>query len=268
MDRKFICDECSNIYSSRQSRWRHKKNDHAKSVPYRSYTLQRPTVKGGNLETLEKILQSPDEEPLEEEKHRTKEDIEKILQKVLQSLDEKSQDDEKSEDNEKGKTIQDIENEIFEKVTLEERKRFCRLLNELKIRKSRLTIEDFEKIDRILPQYFEKEYEEEGMEKGIWIKKGSFSERIREELRALQRELPLLSLEMQMILTFMDKKRWAIQDLLSIMKSSEKDKSLQKKELQGVISEDEYQELKRDLSMDTITRVLSNRRLKPLDSEI
>ena len=73
---------------------------------------------------------------------------------------------------------------------------------------------------------------------------------------------------MQIILTFMDKKRWAIQDLLSIMKSSEKDKSLQKKELQGVISEDEYQELKRDLSMDTITRVLSNRRLKPLDSEI
>ena len=268
MDRKFICDECSNIYSSRQSRWRHKKNDHAKSVPYRSYTLQRPTVKGGNLETLEKILQSPDEEPLEEEKHRTKEDIEKIFQKVLQSLDEKSEDDEKSEHNEKGKTIQDIENEIFEKVTLEERKRFCRLLNELKIHKSRLTIEDFEKIDRILPQYFEKEYEEEGMENGIWIKKGSFSERIREELRALQRELPLLSLEMQMILTFMDKKRWVIQDLLSIMKYSEKDKSLQKKELQGVISEDEYQELKRDLSMDTITRVLSNCRFKPLDSEI
>ena len=267
MDRKFICDECSNIYSSRQSRWRHKKNDHAKSVPYRSYTLQRPTVKGGNLETLEKILQSTDEEPLEEEKHRTKEDIEKILQKVLQSLDEKSQDDEKSEDNEKGKTIQDIENEIFEKVTLEERKRFYRVLDELKLRKSRLKSEDFEKIDRILPQYFEKEYEY-GMEKGIRIKKESFSAQIREELRALQRELPLLSLEMQMILTFMDKKRWAIQDLLSIMESSEKDKSLQKKELQGVISEDEYQELKKDLSMDTITRVLSNRRFKLLDSEI
>ena len=90
MDHKFICDECSNIYYSRQSGWRHKKNDHAKSVPYRSYTLQRPTVKGGDLETLKKILQSPDEEPLEEEKHCTKEDIEKILQKVLQSLDKKS----------------------------------------------------------------------------------------------------------------------------------------------------------------------------------
>ena len=106
------------------------------------------------------------------------------------------------------------------------------------------------------------------MQDGIRIQKESFSEQTRQELRALQHELPLLSLEMQIILTFMDKKRWAIQDLLSIMKSSEKDKSLQKKELQGVISEDEYQELKRDLSMDTITRVLSNRRLKPLDSEI
>ena len=109
---------------------------------------------------------------------------------------------------------------------------------------------------------------EYGKQDGIRIQKESFSEQIDKELRALQCELPLLSLEMQMILTFMDKKRWAIQDLLSIMKSSEKDKSLQKKELQGVISEDEYQELKRDLSMDTITRVLSNRRLKPLDSEI
>ena len=98
--------------------------------------------------------------------------------------------------------------------------------------------------------------------------KDSFSEQINQELRTFQQELPPISLEMQIILTFMDKKRWTIQDLLSIMKSSEKDKSLQKKELQGVISEDEYQELKRDLSMDTITRVLSNRRLKPLDSEI
>ena len=163
---------------------------------------------------------------------------------------------------------EDIENEIFENVTLEERKRFYRLLNELKLRKSRLKIEDFEKIDRILPQYFEKEYEEEGLENGIWIKKRSFSEQIREELRALQRELPLLSLEMQMILTFMDKKRWAIQDLLSIMESSEKDKLLQKKNCQGVILEDEYQELKKDLSINTIARVLSNRRFKPMNSEI
>ena len=130
-----------------------------------------------------------------------------------------------------------------------------------------MKIEDFEKIDRILPQYFEKEYEDV-MDKGVWIKKESFSAQIRQELRALQHELPLLSLEMQIILTFMDEKRWAIQELLSIMKSSEKDKLLQKKNFQGIISEEEYQELKKDLNRDTITRVLSNRKFKPMYSEI
>ena len=80
--------------------------------------------------------------------------------------------------------------------------------------------------------------------------------------------MPLLSLEMQIILTFMDEKRWAILELLSIMKSSEKDKLLQKKNLQGIISEEEYQELKKDLNRDTITRVLLNRKFKPMDSEI
>ena len=137
-----------------------------------------------------------------------------------------------------------------------------------------MTIEDFEKIDRILPQYFEKEYKYERDKDGIWIsdQRWNLSDQIREELQALQRELPLLSLEMQMILTFMDKKRWAIQDLLLIMESSEKDsekdKSLLKKELQGVISEEEYQELKKDLSMDTITGVLLKRKFKPMCSEI
>ena len=266
-----ICSSCRKSYASSQSLWNHKQR-------CKRMHVSRKTGSGTSNEILKKILQSPHEEPEEVKKHRTNEDIEKIIQKVFQSLDEKSEDKETSEDeetskgNEKEKMIQDIENKIFQEVTLEEKKRFYKLLNELKIRKSRLTIEDFEKIDRILPQYFEKEYKSERDKDGIWIKKGNLSDQIRKELRALQRELPLLSLEMQMILTFMDKKRWAIQDLLLIMESSEKDsekdKSLLKKELQGVISEDEYQELKKDLSMDTITRVLSNRRLKPLDSDI
>ena len=88
--------------------------------------------------------------------------------------------------------------------------------------------EDFEKIDRILSQYFKNKYEY-GMRNGIQIQKYSFSAQIKQELRVLQRELPLLSLEMQIILTFMDEKRCAIQELLAIMKSSEKDKLLQKK---------------------------------------
>ena len=265
MDRKFICDECSKIYSSRQSRWRHKKNDHAKSAPNHSYALQPSNaVKGGNLKTLKKVLQSSHEEP-EKRKRHSKEDIEKIVQKVLQSLDEKYEvEDEKEE---KMEHQEDIENEIFEQVTLEDRKRFYRLLNELKLRKSRLKIEDFEKIDRILPQYFKNEYEY-GMRNGIQIQKYSFSAQIKQELYALQRELPMLSLEMQIILTFMDEKRWAIQDLVSIMKSSDKDELLEKKNFRGIISDDEYQELKKDLSRDTIVRVLSNHRFKSMNSEI
>ena len=78
----------------------------------------------------------------------------------------------------------------------------------------------------------------------------------------------MLSLEMQIILTFMDEKRWAIQDLLSIMKSSDKDELLEKKNFRGIISDDEYQELKKDLSRDTIVRVLSNHRFKSMNSEI
>ena len=41
-----------------------------------------------------------------------------------------------------------------------------------------------------------------------------------------------------------------------------------KKNFQGVISEDGYQELKKNLSRDTIARVLSNREFKPMNSEI
>ena len=236
--------------------------------------VSRKTGSGTSNEILKKILQSPHEEPEEVKKHRTNKDIEKIMQKVLQSLDEKSEDKETSEDeetskgNEKEKMIQDIENKIFQEVTLEEKKRFYKLLNELKIRKSRLTIEDFEKIDRILPQYFEKEYKYERDKDGIWMKYGwNLSDQIREELQALQRELPLLSLEMQMILTFMDEKRWAIQELLLIMKSTEKSELLERKNFRGIISDGEYQELKKDLSRDRITRVLSNRRFKLLHSE-
>ena len=52
------------------------------------------------------------------------------------------------------------------------------------------------------------------------------------------------------------------------MKILTKDKLLEQKNFRGVISDEEYQELKKDLSRDTIARVLSNRRFKPMNSEI
>ena len=42
-----------------------------------------------------------------------------------------------------------------------------------------------------------------------------FREQINQELGTFQHELPLITLEMQIILSFMDKKRNAIKDFLS-----------------------------------------------------
>ena len=211
---------------------------------------------------MEKILPLK-ESSVEEKEKDNKKDVKKLLQKMLESLDEESEVEE-----EKEKEIEfqeDTEDKIFEDVTLEERKRFYRLLYELKSRKSHLENEDFQKIDMLLPQYFKKEY---GMQAdGMQRQKKSFSEQINQELRKFQGELPLISLEMQMILNFMDEKRISIKELLRILKSDEADELLRKKNFRGVITDDEYKELQKDLSKDTVARILPNRRFKSLDSE-
>ena len=72
---------------------------------------------------------------------------------------------------------------------------------------------------------------------------------------------------MQMIINFMDEKRILIKELLRMLKSEEADELLKKKNFRGLITDDEYQELIKDISKDTIASVLSNRRFKSLDSE-
>ena len=99
---------------------------------------------------------------------------------------------------------------------------------------------DFQKIDNLLLQYFKSEYGRKGVVKS---KVKSFSKQITQELRTFQHELPLKTLEMQIILSFMDKKRDAIKDLLWILKSDEKAKLLKQKKLPGMISSDVYKEL-------------------------
>ena len=106
---------CRKSYASSQSLWNHKQR-------CKRMHISRKTGSGTSNEILKKILQSPHEEPEEVKKHRTNEDIVKILQKVLQSLDKKSENEETSKGNEKEKMIQDIENKIFQEVTLEEKK--------------------------------------------------------------------------------------------------------------------------------------------------
>ena len=90
--------------------------------------------------------------------HRTstKKIIEKILQKILTSLDEESEiEDEKEE---KIEYQEDIENKMFEDVTVEERKQIYKLLTELKWCKSRFKFEDFHKINMLVSEYSKKEY--------------------------------------------------------------------------------------------------------------
>ena len=117
-------------------------------------------------ETLEKVLQSPqDESALVEKKtnnHKISKEVKETLKKMLQPLHEEPEEDEnqgeKGDDN-RTRSEEDIKQEIFEDVTLKERKRFYKLLNELKSRESNLKAEDFQNIDKLLPQYFKDEYE-------------------------------------------------------------------------------------------------------------
>ena len=69
------------------------------------------------------------------------------------------------------------------------------LFNELKSRESHLKREDFQNIDKLLPQYFKDEYGWKDDNK-LERENKCFSEQIYQELRTFQQELPLISLEM------------------------------------------------------------------------
>ena len=58
---------------------------------------------------------------------------------------------------------------------------------------------------------------------GLQRQNESYSDQINQELRKFQQQLPFLSLEMQMILNFMDEKRVLIRNLLNLIKYNEKD---------------------------------------------
>ena len=285
-----VCSSCNNSFASSQSLWNHKQRCTRMKLKQKTggdtnSTLRlqkilrtirdaqrRAAGSGVTLhETLEKGVQSPHDESAVEEKetknHTISKEAKKTLKKLLQSLPDDSEDEENNEEivNPK-RSEEDIEQEIFENVTLEERKRFYKLLNELKSRDSHLKREDFQTIDRLLPQYFQSEY---GWKDGNKLRREdtSFSEQINQELRTFQQELPLISLEMQIILNFMDKKRNMIKNLLRIVETNN-DESLEHMHVWNDILEDEYKELKNDLSKDTIARVLSNRKFKPMISDI
>ena len=65
----------------------------------------------------------------------------------------------------------------------------------------------------------------------------------------------------------MDKKRNMIKNLLRIVETNN-DESLERMHVWNDILEDEYKELKNNLSKDTIAKVLSNRKFVPMNSDI
>ena len=124
---------------------------------------------------------------------------------------------------------------MFEDVTSGDKESFILQLNKLK---KHWKEENFMKIDKLLPQYFKNEHQSNPH--GLSRVGEPVSDEI-EELCSFQRAIPLISLELQILLSFMDKKRRALHDLLGIMEIGEKDKELELKSLHGVITEDEKQ---------------------------
>ena len=266
-----LCQNCNKSYASCQSLWNHKQR--CKGTTNR-FNVGRGVNPEDILGKIENILHSARNGTESEDHHSTLEkpgikrsaradSIDQSVPKIQVIDDSPVQKEEKKEIHQ-----EDIENKIFEDVTLEERKRFHKLLDEVKSRKSHLEDEDFYKMDMILPQYFKKEYGKKA--DGLHRQNESYSDQINQELRKFQQQLPFLSLEMQMILNFMDEKRVLIRNLLNLLKYNEKhdkDKTLLRWKCRGIITDEEYQDLKDDPSKDTITRVLANRTFNSLNSE-
>ena len=233
MDRKFLCDECPKFYSSRQGRWRHKKNEHG--------TVSSRGKSGGILETdefMDKVMQ----------KFKTIEN-ESVEDKTEMEQPQSEKEDEKFQmNNRPHNTV------MFEDITLNDREKFTRLLDELKKKLGKESIED---LDDLIPKYWNNEYE---MRNHRWQNIGDvIGDKILERLRGLQRFAPLVSLEMQMLLNFMDKKRQALNKLIQIIESKDQNYLLEKMVLRGIITETEKNDLQNKLDKETIIKILLRR---------
>ena len=145
---------------------------------------------------------------------------------------------------------------MFENITLDDKEKFLQALSKLKENNPR---GDFEKIDELIPQYWNNEFK---MNKDWWNNRVGqvIGDKIIEELRGFKGGNKLTFLEMQIIMSFMDKKRKALNDLLQIMESKNgENEMLERKVNQGIITEAEKNELLNNLDTETINRILSHR---------
>ena len=250
---RYICNQCQQSYASPQSLWNHKKrcqnkrrsNLDAKLTGHHRYSTQHKNLrKGGNLssdETLRKIMEILEGKMVDSEEDNEREDDDETSDKTINT--------------ENDTTPRDTA--MFENVTLEDKERFLQLLSKLK--KNNPT-GDFEKIDELIPQYWNNEFK---MNKDEWWNNRIgqvIGDKIMEELSAFKSDNMLTFLEMQIIMSFMEKKRLALNDLLHIMESKNGQNEMLEKEVnQGIITEAEKNELLNNLDTETIKSILSHR---------
>ena len=117
--------------------------------------------------------------------------------------------------------------------------------------------ERFEDLDDIVPEYWNNKAEIRNLR---WQRVGDvIGDEILDRLRGLQRFMLLVSLEMQMLLNFMDKKRQALNKLIEIMESKDQSDLLEKMVDKEIITDAEKYELMNSLNRETITKILSRR---------
>ena len=177
-------------------------------------------------------------------------------------MDDSEEDNEREDDETSGKTI-DTEIDttprdtaMFENVTLDDKERFLQALSKLKENNPR---GDFEKIDELIPQYWNNEFK---MNKDWWNNRVGqvIGDKIIEELSGFKGGNKLTFLEMQIIMSFMEKKRKALNDLLQIMESKNgENEMLERKVNQGIITEAEKNKLLNKFDTKTIKSILSHR---------
>ena len=247
---RYICNQCHNSYASSQSLWNHKQRckgkPNAKSTNPRRYSLQHESLmRGGSLksdETLRKILNMLDnrEETVDEEK--------------IVDTDEDDSGSDQTLDTEID--VRPLATAMFEDITENDKRKFMQLLSELK---DNLKNENFEIIDALIPHYWNNEFR---LSKEWWNRPGqAIGEKILQELRGFQRKKPSVSLEMQILLSFMEKKRDALNKMLNAMESDKDKEELIEDEFdKGIITEAEKNELLNNLNRDTIRKVLSQRK--------
>ena len=248
---RYICNQCHNSYASSQSLWNHKQRckgkPNAKSTNPRRYSLQHESLmRGGSLksdETLRKIfgqLLDNKEETVDEEK--------------IVDTDEDDSGSDQTLDTEID--VRPLATAMFEDITENDKRKFMQLLSELK---DNLKNENFEIIDALIPHYWNNEFR---LSKEWWNRPGqAIGEKILQELRGFQRKKPSVSLEMQILLSFMEKKRDALNKMLNAMESDKDKEELLENEFdKGIITEAEKNELLNNLNRDTIRKVLSQRK--------